>query len=74
MHALVLGAHLDDSDRAGPHWRCKIVNAGGRVDVVCFGNSDEDFADVADRETASQRISPRRARPTRFWASAASRV
>jgi LmbE family N-acetylglucosaminyl deacetylase len=33
------------------------VNAGGRVDVVCFGNSDEDFADVADRETASLRIS-----------------
>src|SRR6478672_4479236 len=57
MHALVLGAHLDDSVIALGGTLRKIVNAGGRVDVVCFGNSDEDFADVADRETASQRIS-----------------
>jgi len=57
MRALVLGAHLDDSVIAIGVTIRKIVDAGGRVDVVCFGNSDEDFADVADRSTASTRIS-----------------
>ncbi len=56
MRALVLGAHLDDSVIALGGTLRKIVNAGGRVDVVCFGNSDEDFADVADKDTVSERI------------------
>jgi LmbE family N-acetylglucosaminyl deacetylase len=56
VKALVLGAHLDDSVIALGGTLRKIVNAGGRVDVVCFGNSDEDFADVADQATAAERI------------------
>ena len=56
MKALVLGAHLDDSVIAVGGIMRKIVNAGGTVDVVCFGNSDEDFADVADKATAPERI------------------
>jgi LmbE family N-acetylglucosaminyl deacetylase len=56
MKALVLGAHLDDSVIALGGTLRKIVDAGGKVDVVCFGNSDEDFADVADKDTAPERI------------------
>jgi LmbE family N-acetylglucosaminyl deacetylase len=56
MKVLVLGAHLDDGVIAAGGIMRKVVNAGGTVDVVCFGNSDEDFADVADRATAAERI------------------
>ena len=56
MRALVLGAHLDDSVIALGGILRKIVNAGGTVDVVCFGNSDEDFADIAEQATAPARI------------------
>jgi LmbE family N-acetylglucosaminyl deacetylase len=56
MKVLVLGAHLDDSVIAVGGIIRKVVNAGGQVDVVCFGNSDEDFADVADRDTAVEKI------------------
>jgi len=56
MKVLVLGAHLDDSVIAVAGIIRKIVNAGGTVDVVCFGNSDEDFADVADKAAAVELI------------------
>jgi LmbE family N-acetylglucosaminyl deacetylase len=56
MKALVLGAHLDDSVIALGGTLRKIVNSGGTVDVVCFGNSDEDFSDVADQATTPARI------------------
>ncbi|MCW5977928.1 MAG: PIG-L family deacetylase [Bryobacteraceae bacterium] len=56
MNLLVLGAHLDDSVLAVGGIIRKVVNAGGEVNVVCFGNSDEDFADVADKDTAAARI------------------
>ena len=56
MKVLVLGAHLDDSVIAVGGIMRKIVSGGGTVDVVCFGNSDEDFADVADKATAAERI------------------
>jgi LmbE family N-acetylglucosaminyl deacetylase len=56
MNALVIGAHLDDSVIALGGAIRKIVDAGGMVDVVCFGNSDEDFADISDRDTAVERV------------------
>ena len=56
MKVLVLGAHLDDSVIAVGGIIRKIVNAGGEVNVVCFGRSDEDFAEVADKDTAAERI------------------
>ena len=56
MKVLVIGGHLDDSVIAIGGFIRKVVQAGGRVDVVCFGNSDEDFADVAERESAPKRI------------------
>src|SRR5262245_16338064 len=56
MKVLVLGAHLDDSVLAVGGVIRKVVEAGGEVDVVCFGNSDEDFADIADKDNAVERI------------------
>lgn len=56
MRVLVIGAHLDDSVIALGGILRKIVNAGGDVSVVCFGHSDEDFADIADKDTAAERI------------------
>ena len=56
MKALVLGAHLDDSVIAVGGIIRKIVNGGGQVDVVCFGNSDEDFDDVSKQATCVARI------------------
>ena len=56
MRVLVIGAHLDDSVIAVGGVIRKFVNAGARVDVVCFGNSDEDFAVVEDQATAVERI------------------
>lgn len=56
MKVLVIGAHLDDSVLAVGGIIRKLVNAGARVDVVCFGNSDEDFAVVEDQATAVERI------------------
>lgn len=56
MKALVLGAHLDDSVIALGGTIRKIVKAGGEVNVVCFGHSDEDFANVVDKDTAAERI------------------
>lgn len=56
MKALILGGHLDDSVIAVGGIIRKIVNGGGQVDVVCFGNSDEDFADVSEKASVPQRI------------------
>lgn len=56
MKVLVLGAHLDDSVIAVGGLIGKIVLAGGQVDVVCFGNSDEDFDDISKKDTAVRRI------------------
>ncbi len=56
MKVLVLGAHLDDSVLAVGGIIRKIADSGGKVDVVCFGNSDEDFSDIADKDTAVERI------------------
>ena len=49
---LVLAGHLDDSIIAVGGVIRKFVNQGGRVSVVCFGNGDEAFATLADRDTA----------------------
>lgn len=56
MNVLVIGAHLDDSVIAVGGIIRRIVDCGGRVDVICFGNSDEDFSDPAEQSTAVQRI------------------
>jgi N-acetylglucosamine malate deacetylase 1 len=56
MKVLVLGAHLDDSVLAVGGIIRKVVDAGGKVDVVCFGNSDEDFSDISDKDSAATRI------------------
>lgn len=56
MKALVIGAHLDDSVIALGGTIRKIVDAGGEVNVVCFGHSDEDFSVLSDKDTASERI------------------
>jgi len=56
MKVLVLAGHLDDSVIAVGGLIRKVVDGGGQVDVVCFGHSDEDFDDVAKKDTAVQRI------------------
>ena len=48
---LVLGGHLDDSVIAVGGIIRKFVNLGCRVSVVCFGNGDEAFTDVGERES-----------------------
>jgi LmbE family N-acetylglucosaminyl deacetylase len=49
--ALVLGGHLDDSIIAVGGIIRKFVNQGGKVSVVCFGNGDEAFTTLAERDT-----------------------
>lgn len=56
MKVLVIGAHLDDSVLAIGGIIRKFVNAGVRVDEVCFGNSDEDFSTLEEQPTAVERI------------------
>jgi LmbE family N-acetylglucosaminyl deacetylase len=56
LKVLVLGAHLDDSVIALGGILRKMANEGCDVNVVCFGHSDEDFADIADKDTAAERI------------------
>lgn len=56
MKILVIGGHLDDSVIAVGGIIHKAINAGDRVDVVCFGRSDEDFADLSEKDLAPQRI------------------
>lgn len=56
MNILILAGHLDDSIIAAGGMIRKAVLAGCRVNVVCFGRSDEDFATEAERESAPARI------------------
>jgi len=48
---LVLGGHLDDSILAVGGILKQYTNAGHHVAVVCFGNGDEGFARIEDRDT-----------------------
>jgi len=48
---LVLGGHLDDSVIAVGGIIRKFVDMGCEVSVVCFGNGDEAFSEMAQRET-----------------------
>jgi len=56
MKVLIMGGHLDDSVLAVGATIAKVVKSGGQVDVVCFGHSDEDFADVSDKDTVVDRL------------------
>jgi len=47
---LVLGGHLDDSVLAVGGIIRKFTKSGHHVSVVCFGNGDEGFAHVEDRD------------------------
>jgi len=51
---LVLGGHLDDSVIAVGGIIRKFVNLGCKVSVVCFGNGDEAFTEVGQRESAME--------------------
>ena len=53
---LVLGGHLDDSVIAVGGILRKWVDSGGKVTVVCFGNGDEAFTTLADRDTCVERF------------------
>lgn len=48
---LVLGGHLDDSILAVGGIIRKFTRAGHHVAVMCFGNGDEGFAQIEDRDT-----------------------
>lgn len=50
--ALVLAGHLDDSIIAVGGLIRKLVTRGCAVSVVCFGNGDEAFSNVSERERA----------------------
>lgn len=50
-NVLVLAGHLDDSVLAVGGIIKKFTNAGHHVAVVCFGNGDEGFAHMEDRDT-----------------------
>jgi len=53
---LVLGGHLDDSILAVGGILRKCVDSGGSVSVMCFGNGDEAFTTLADRDTCVERF------------------
>lgn len=48
---LVLGGHLDDSVIAVGGLLRRFVDQGCQVAVFCFGNGDEAFTNIAERET-----------------------
>ncbi|MFH0797659.1 MAG: PIG-L family deacetylase [Candidatus Omnitrophota bacterium] len=50
LKVLSLCGHLDDSVIAIGGTIRKIVNAGGEVSVVCFGNGSEGYSDLKDKE------------------------
>ncbi len=54
---LVLAGHLDDSILAIGGIIKKFTSAGHHVAVVCFGNSDEAFSRVEDREECVRKFS-----------------
>ena len=49
---LVLAGHLDDSVIAVGGIIRKCVDLGCKVSVVCFGNGDEAFTEVGQRQAA----------------------
>jgi len=49
---LVLAAHLDDSVIAIGGIIKKLTNTGNEVSVVCFGNGDEAFTSLEEKESA----------------------
>ncbi len=51
---LVLAGHLDDAVIAVGGLVRKFVDQGGKVSVVCFGNGDEAFATLSERESAPE--------------------
>lgn len=51
MKALVLCGHPDDGVIASGGTIRKIVNTGGTVDVVAFGNGDESYARIEEKDT-----------------------
>lgn len=51
MKVLVLAGHLDDSIIAVGGIIRKIVNQGGKVSVICFGNGDEAFTQLSKRDS-----------------------
>ena len=51
MKVLVLAGHLDDSIIAVGGLIRKVVDQGGKVSVVCFGNGDEAFATMTEKDT-----------------------
>lgn len=53
---LVLAGHLDDTIIAVGGIVRKMVNQGCEVSVVCFGNGDEGFAHIEDRESCVERF------------------
>ncbi len=53
---LVLGGHLDDGIIAAGGTLRKFIEAGCRVSVVCFGNGDEGFNDVSQRDRAAEQF------------------
>ncbi len=53
---LVIGAHLDDSVLAAGGIIRKFSDLGCKVTVVCFGNGDEAFTRVADRESKTKQF------------------
>lgn len=53
---LVLAGHLDDSIIAAGGTLRKFIEAGCRVSVVCFGNGDEAFTHIAQREHVVQQF------------------
>lgn len=50
LRLLLLCGHLDDSVIAVGGIIQKVKQAGGRVDVVCFGNGDEGYSDVSKKD------------------------
>ena len=55
-NVLVLGGHLDDSVIAVGGIIRKFVNLGCKVTVVCFGNGDEAFTTVGEREKVVEKF------------------
>ncbi len=53
---LVLGGHLDDSVLAIGGIIKKYTQAGCHVAVVCFGNGDEGFADIENKDTCTEKF------------------
>ena len=51
LKALALCGHLDDAIIAVGGTISKIVEEGGVVNVVCFGNGDEGYGKIEDKDT-----------------------